>query len=97
MTWLDIGNGWRNLYLLSCLVQMGALGCLFAARGWFVKKNRPACFLTGVASTPLVQYLWTLGLALCWPNAPQMVYIGGLPALSAVVLLVTRRRMGRYE
>ena len=87
MTWLDLGNHWRNLYLLSCLAQMGALGCLFAARGWFVKSNRPACFLTGVASTPLMQYLWTLGLALCWPNAPQMVYIGGLPVLSILVVL----------
>ena len=87
MTWLDLGNHWRNLYLLSCLVQMGALGCLFAARGWFVKQNRPACFLTGVASTPLVQYLWTLLLALCWPNAPQMVYIGGLPVLSILAVL----------
>ena len=87
MTWLDLGNHWRNLYLLSCLMQMGALGCLFAARGWFVKANRPACFLTGVASTPLVQYLWTLLLALCWPNAPQTVYIGGLPVLSCLIVL----------
>jgi len=87
MTWLDLGNHWRNLYLLSCLMQTGALGCLFAARGWFVKENRPACFLTGVASTPLVQYLWTLLLALVWPNAPQMVYIGGLPVLSVLVVL----------
>lgn len=88
MTWLDLGNHWRNLYLLSCMMQMGALGCLFAARGWFVKQNRPACFLTGVASTPLVQYLWTLLLALCWPAAPQMVYIGGLPVLSILAVLV---------
>lgn len=87
MTWLELGNHWRNLYLLSCLMQMGALGCLFAARGWFVKENRPACFLTGVASTPLVQYLWTLLLALCWPNAPQLVYIGGLPVLGCLIVL----------
>lgn len=88
MTWLDIGNGWRNLFLLSSLLQMGALGCLFAARGWFVKKSRVACLLTGVASTPLVQYLWTLMLAAVWPHAPRLVYIGTLPALAALTLLV---------
>ena len=87
MTWLDLGNHWRNLYLLSCLVQMGALGCLFAYKGWFAAQNRLACFLTGVAATPFAQYLWTLGLALVWPHAPQMVYIGGLPVLSGLVLL----------
>lgn len=87
MTWLDLGNRWRNLYLLSCLLQMGALGCLFAQRGWFVKKSRAACFLTGVATTPLMQYLWTLALALVWPWAPRMVYIGALPALSCLILL----------
>ena len=88
MTWLDIGNGWRNIFLLSSLIQMGALGCLFAARGWFVKKSRVACFLTGVSSTPLVQYLWTLLLAAVWPHAPRLVYIGVLPALGALTLLV---------
>ena len=88
MTWLDIGNSWRNLFLLSSLLQMGALGCLFASRGWFVKKSRAACFLTGVASTPLVQYLWMLMMAAVWPDAPRLVYIGTLPALAALVLLV---------
>ena len=87
MTWLDVGNGWRNIYLLSCMVQMGALGCLFAARGWF-SKSRTACFLTGVSATPLVQYLWTLLLAAVWPNASRMVYIGALPAMGAVCALV---------
>ncbi len=87
MTWLDLGNHWRNLYLLSCMMQMGALGCLFAARGWFVKTNRPACFLTGVAFTPLMQYLWTLTLAILWPDAPQLVYIGTLPAVSCLIVL----------
>ena len=88
MTWLDVGNGWRNLYLLSCMLQAGALGCLFAANGWFVKRSRAACFLTGAASTPLVQYLWTLMLALVWPQAPKLVYIGVLPALSCLLVLV---------
>ena len=92
MTWLDLGNHWRNIYLLSCLVQMGALGCLFASQGWFVKKSRLACFFTGVAATPLVQYLWTLLLALVWPQAPRMVYIGVLPALSALTLVVLALR-----
>lgn len=87
MTWLDVGNGWRNLYLLSCLVQMGALGCLFAARNWFAKNSKLACFLTGVAATPMVQYLWMLLMAIVWPHAPKMVIIGGLPALGAVCVL----------
>ena len=87
MTWLDIGNGWRNIYLLSCMIQMGALGCVFAARGWF-SHSRTACFLTGVAATPIVQYLWTLLLAAVWPGAPRLVYIGALPALGALCALV---------
>jgi len=88
MSWLDVGNGWRNLYLLSCLVQMGALGCLFAAKGWFAKHSRLACFLTGAAATPLAQYLWTLLLAFFWPYAPRLVYIGALPLAGAALLLV---------
>lgn len=88
MTWLDIGNGWRNLYLLSCLIQMGALGCLFGTLGFPVKKSRAACVLSGVAATPLVQYLWTLLLAVVWPAAPRLVYIGVLPALGALCVLV---------
>ncbi len=95
MTWLDVGNGWRNLYLLSCLVQMGALGCLFASRGWFVKKSRAACFLTGVAATPMVQYLWTLLLALLWPAAPRMAYIAALPAMGILCLTVMAIRRAR--
>ncbi len=87
MTWLDLGNQWRNLYLLSCMVQMGALGCLFAAKGWFVKQSRAACFLTGVATVPLWQSLWTLGLAIFWPHAPRMAYIAGLPLISLLILL----------
>lgn len=88
MDWLAIGNGWRNLFLLSCMVQMGALGCLFAARSWFSRGSRLACFLTGVAVTPLAQYLWMLLLSVVWPHAPRMVYIGVLPALSVLCVLV---------
>lgn len=88
MTWLDVGNGWRNLYLLSCLMQMGALGCLFAYRGWFSRQSRLASFLTGVAATPFVQYLWTLLLAVVWPKAPKLLYIGALPVLSVLCVLV---------
>ena len=87
MTWLDVGNGWRNLYLLSCLMQMGALGCLFAARGWFA-KSRLACFLTGAAATPLAQYVWMLLWAALWPHAPRLFLIGGPPALAALGLCV---------
>lgn len=88
MTWLDIGNGWRNIYLLSCLIQMGALGTLFGVLGFPVRKSRAACVLSGVAATPLVQYLWTLLLAIVWPHASKWVYIGVLPALGALCLLV---------
>ena len=42
MTWLDVGNGWRNLFLLSCALQALALGCLFCAHGWFVKQSKAA-------------------------------------------------------
>ncbi|MBS1331988.1 MAG: hypothetical protein HP053_02125, partial [Christensenellaceae bacterium] len=52
MTWLDIGNGWRNLFLLSCGLQAAALGLWFCLRGWFSPRHRVACFLTGVAATP---------------------------------------------
>ena len=73
MTWLDVGNGWRNLYLLSCVLQAVGLGALFAARRWFSKRSRAACFLTGAAATPFIQYLWTLLLAFLWPHAPKLV------------------------
>ena len=53
MTWLDIGNGWRNLFLLSCALQAAALGLWFCLRGWFSPRHRVACFLTGVAATPV--------------------------------------------
>ncbi len=82
-TWLDLGNGFRNLFLLSCLLQASALGCLFARRGWFTKSSRLACFLTGAAVTPFAQYLWTLLLAGVFPQAPKLLYIGCLPALAA--------------
>ena len=88
MDWLAIGNGWRNFFLLSCMMQMGALGCLFAARNWFSRGSKLACFLTGVAVTPLVQYLWMLILSIVWPHAPRIVYIGALPALSVLCVLV---------
>ena len=73
MTWLDIGNGWRNIFLLSCALQAAALGIWFCLRGWFSPRHRAACFLTGVAATPLCQYLWMLLLALLWPQAPRWV------------------------
>ena len=81
MTWLDVGNGWRNLFLLSCAVQALALGCLFCAHGWFVKGSRFACFWTGAAVTPLCQYLWMLGMGFVWPHAPQFLLIAAPPAL----------------
>ncbi len=86
MTWLDLGNGWRNLFLLSCMLQAFALGTLFAVHHLFAKKSRAACFLTGVAATPLVQYLWMLLMAIVWPNASKWVYIG-VPPLAAGLLL----------
>lgn len=95
MTWLDVGNGWRNLFLLSCLAQAFALGCLFCAHGWFVKKSRAACFLTGVAATPLMQYLWMLVMALVWPNAPQLLLITVPPVGAAVLVAVMALRRVR--
>ena len=86
MTWLDIGNGWRNLFLLSCGLQAAALGLWFCLRGWFSPRHRVACFLTGVAATPLCQYLWMLLLAMVWPQAPRWVYIGVPPVLAAAGL-----------
>ena len=86
MTWLDLGNGWRNLFLLSAFLQAVALGTLFAARRWFSKGSRLACFLTGAAATPLLEYLWMLALAFLWPHAPKLVYIG-VPPLAAGILL----------
>ena len=88
MTWLDVGNSWRNLYLLSCMLTAFALGVLFAVHHLFAKRSRAACFLTGVAATPFVQYLWTLILSILWPAASKWVYIGVLPAISGVYLLV---------
>ncbi len=88
MTWLDIGNGWRNLYLLSCMITAFALGVLFCVHRLFAKRSRAACFLTGVAATPFVQYLWTLLLSILWPTASKWVYIGVLPAVSFVYLAV---------
>ncbi len=94
LTWLSLGNGWRNLFLLSCLLQAGALGTAFGIHHWFSRKSRAASFFTGVAATPLVQFLWTLALALVWPRAPKLVYIGALPALAGVyLLLVCLRRL----
>ena len=67
MTWLDLGNGWRNLFLLSAFLQAVSLGTLFAARRWFSKGSRLACFLTGAAATPLLEYLW-----MRWPFSGPM-------------------------
>jgi len=87
MTWLDIGNGWRNLFLLSCMLQAFALGVLFAVHGFWMKRNRAAAFLAGVAVTPFAQYLWMLLLSLLWSEAPRLIYIGVPPALAAGYLL----------
>ena len=96
MTWLDIGNGWRNLFLLSCGLQAATLGLWFCLRGWFSPRHRVACFLTGVAATPLCQYLWMLLLALLWPQAPRWVYIGAPPVAAAAGLAwMTLRRVPR--
>ena len=88
MTWLDLGNSWRNLYLLSCMLTAFGLGVLFASLRLFAKRSRAACFLTGVAATPFVQYLWMLLVAVVYPNASKWVYIGVLPAGSALYLAV---------
>lgn len=96
MTWLDIGNGWRNLLLLSCAVQAGFWGLLFCSRRWFWKTSRLACFLTGAAATPLLQYLWMLMMAFVWPLAPRWVYIGAPPALAALgIAVMALRRVKR--
>jgi len=87
LDWLAIGNGWRNLYLASCLLQAAALGLLFAVRRLWVGGSRLGAFLAGVAVTPLVQFLWTLLLAFLWPNAGQWVYIGALPLAAALYLV----------
>ncbi len=98
MTWLDVGNGWRNLFLLSCAVQALALGCLFCAHGWFVKGSRFACFWTGAAVTPLCQYLWMLGMGFVWPHAPQFLLIAAPPALAALALLgMAMRRLRSFR
>ena len=86
MTWLDIGNGYRNLYLLSVITQAFTFGMLFAHMRWFSKKNRLACFFTGVACTPFIQYLFMLVLAFVWPNAPRLVIIATLPVLAICTL-----------
>ena len=97
MTWLDLGNSWRNLYLLSCMLTAFGLGVLFAMLRLPAKRSRAACFLTGVAATPFVQYLWTLLLSILWPGASKWVYIGVLPLLSglypAVLAVVNLRRI----
>ena len=94
MTWLDIGNGWRNLFLLSCMLQAVSLGVLFATRREWMKEHRAAAFFAGVAVTPFAQYLWMLLLALLWPAAPKLLYIGVPPALAAgyLVWLVVKHR-----
>ncbi len=87
MTWLDVGNGWRNLYLLSMALQMAALGLWFAKKRWFCRYSRLACALTGAAAAPLCQFVWMLLMALVWPTAPRQVLIGAPPAGAAVMLL----------
>jgi hypothetical protein len=89
LDWNAIGNGWRNLYLLSSLVQAVALGTFFAQKRLWVKRSRLGAFLAGASVTPLIQYLWTLMLALVWPQAPKWVYIGALPLAGGAYLLWT--------
>ncbi len=92
LDWLAVGNGWRNLYLLSVALQAAALGVLLLKRRAWLGCGRLSAFLWGVAATPFVQYLWTLLLALVWPHAPKAVYIGVLPAAAGAYLLVTLLR-----
>ncbi|MDD3409798.1 MAG: hypothetical protein PHY12_03220, partial [Eubacteriales bacterium] len=87
LTWADVGNGWRNLFLLSCAVQALGLGVFFAARR-LVGKSRVASFLLGAAVTPLVQFLWMLLMGAVWAHAPKLLLIGAPPALAAAYLLV---------
>jgi hypothetical protein len=89
LDWSAVGNGWRNLYLLSSLVQALALGVFFARRRLWVKRSRLGAFLAGASLTPLVEYLWMLLLALCWPQASKWVYIGVLPLAAGAYLLFT--------
>ncbi|MCL1854855.1 MAG: hypothetical protein FWF86_03900, partial [Clostridia bacterium] len=81
-------------FLLSFVMQALALGTLFAVHGWWRKRSRIACFFTGAACTPMAQYLWTLALAVLWPHAPRLLYIGGPPVLAGAYLLgvLWRRR-----
>ena len=85
--WLAVGNGWRNVYLLSNVLQALALGLFFAKHRLWVKRGRLGAFLAGAAVTPLLQYLWMLLLAMVWPHAPQLLYIGALPALAGLYLM----------
>lgn len=85
--WLSVGNSWRNLYLLSSGAQALALGLFLAKHRLWVKGSRVGAFLAGAAITPLMQYLWMLLLALFWPQAPKLVYIGAPPALAGLYLL----------
>lgn len=96
--WLAVGNGWRNLYLLSCGVQALALGTFFASRRLWFTRGRFGAFLAGASLTPLVQYLWMLLLALFWPFAPKWVYIGVLPLAACLWLAwAVVRRAGRLR
>ena len=87
MTWLDIGNGWRNVFLLSCMLQALALGVLFATRRAWMKEHRAAAFFAGVSVTPFAEYLWMLLLSLLWPHAPKLIYIGAPPMIAAGYLI----------
>ena len=85
--WLSVGTGWRNLYLLSSMMQALALGLVFVKHKLWIRRSAIGAFLAGAATTPLWQYLWTLALALLWPHAPKAVYIGVLPAAAGLTLL----------
>lgn len=98
LDWLAVGNGWRNLFLLSCAVQAVALGTGFAIHRLWVRRSRLGAFLAGVSVTPLVQYVWMLLLAAVWPQASKWVYIGVLPALAGAYLLgAALRRVRRLR
>lgn len=98
LTWYDIGNGWRNVYLLGSGVTALALATLCVLHPALFGRRKSAAALAGVACTPLVQTLWMLLLALAWPDAPQKLCVFGLPALSALYLLLAlisrRKRLG---
>ena len=45
LDWLAVGNGWRNLYLLSVALQAAALGVLLLRRRAWLGCGRLSAFL----------------------------------------------------